>query len=75
MKICRECINCKVAVEDPEMGYACGEEHWNFFGGKTTGKAKLCPYYEVDEEYLLEHAKTLLEKIQVKKFIRKNKKR
>ncbi len=74
MKICRQCINCQVAIPDPECGYTCSEDHWDYFGGEVTGKASTCPYYKIDEEYLLSHAKTIIEKIQIKRFIRKNKK-
>lgn len=64
----RECLNCKIAEFEPECGYTCGAEYWTYLD-----KAHICPHYEVDEEYLLKHAKTFLDKVRVKKFIRKNK--
>lgn len=70
MKVSKDCINCKIAILDPECGYTCDGEHWNTFGN-----ADSCPYYEIDTDYLLGHAKTLLEKMQVKRFIRKNSKK
>lgn len=64
----KECLNCKTATFEPDCGYTCSEDRWDYLD-----KAHICPYYIVDEDYLLKQAKTFFEKLKVKRFINKNK--
>ena len=40
------CFLCKNSIPDPEIGYSCGIDMWDYFGYKSES----CPEYDLDKE-------------------------
>ena len=44
----KHCLICKKCIPDPDSGYGCGKDHWDWFGKES----EKCPYFEIDEDYI-----------------------
>lgn len=42
----KTCFLCKNSIPDPEYGYACGVDMWDYFGGKSDS----CPKYSLNRK-------------------------
>ena len=53
--LCRHCINCIHAVNDPEIGYTCGK-------GKYLNIPNPCDKYYPDAEYIRKQTEEFIER-------------
>lgn len=49
-----ECFNCKKSEPDPEYGYTCSIEEWDYFPKAYAIKNQKyykCPFYSIDKDF------------------------